>query len=86
MPYISRTRRSLYDNYEMHPPDTAGDLNYVVSRLIARYTEYRGLSYTTITEVRGALMGAMHEYDRLIADPYEDQKMTDNGSVWGKLA
>lgn len=85
MPYIAKTRRPQYDAYELPPPENGGDLNYVVSRIIARFTEYRGLNYETITQVRGALNGALGEYDRLIAYPYEDQKRTMSGDVWGTL-
>lgn len=85
VPYIAKDRRERYANYEQMPPETGGDLNYVVSRIVARYTEYHGLSYGTITEVRGALMGALDEYNRLVAHPYEDVKRDLNGDVWGIL-
>lgn len=85
MPYIDPKWRKAYAKYELQPPDNGGELNYVISRLIARYTEYHGLSYNVITQVRGALLGSMHEFDRLVADPYEDKKRADNGDVWGSL-
>lgn len=85
MPYISRDLRQKYECYELMPPDSGGELNYVISRLIARYTEYHNLSYDTITQVRGALSGSLGEYNRLVAYPYEDSKRIENGCVWGPL-
>jgi hypothetical protein len=68
------------------PPENGGDLNYVISRLITRYVEYRGLSYDVITEVRGATEGSFHEFQIWVADPYERRKRAENGCVWGSLA
>ena len=86
MPYISPTRRLRYDDYEnLQLPENGGDLSYVISRLIARYTEGHELRYDTIAEVRSALVGALGEYDRVVADPYEDRKRKDNGDIWGTL-
>ena len=67
------------------PPETGGDLNYVISRLITRYVEYHGLSYDVITEVRGATEGSFHEFQRCVADNYEESKRSKNGDVWGSL-
>ena len=86
MPYIHPAKRSLYDGYETQiVPEGGGDLNYVIARLLCRYTEFYGLSYNTITEVRGACLGAWHEYERCVADKYEEQKREGSGDVWGSL-
>ena len=85
MPYILPVERTLLEIYELKPPETGGQLNYIISRLIARYTEYHKLRYDVITEVRGAVLGALHEYERLVADPYENSKREENGDVWGTL-
>lgn len=67
------------------PPDTGAELNYIIARLLARFTEYHGLSYNTITEVRGAVRGSLGEYERLVAEPYEEKKRHIQGDIWGSL-
>lgn len=82
MPYIAP---GLRKHLEPKPPwpITGGELNFVISRLVDRYVEVHGkLSYQVITDIRGALVGALSEFDRLVAHPYEDQKRYENGDVW----
>ena len=85
MPYIAPERRTKYVRYEQSPPETGGDLNYVISRLLARFTEYHGLSYTTIAQARDAASGALDEYNRCVAHVYEEQARQKNGDIWGIL-
>lgn len=85
MPYVAPERRPQYDRYEQMPPENGGDLNYVICRLVARYTEYHGLKYDVIASVRDALGGALNEYNVRVADPYERKKESENGTVWGSL-
>lgn len=86
MPYIEEGRRARYDIYELQPPETGGDLNYVISRLLARFTEYHGLSYDTIAKARDAASGALDEYNRCVAHPYEELARQRNGDIWEILA
>lgn len=58
-----------------------GDLNFQFTRLIVDYVKIHGLSYQTINDVKGALIGAKDEFGRRIADPYEDRKLAENGDV-----
>lgn len=85
MPYIPQERRERLERFNVMPPDSGADLCYVISNLVASYTEYRGLNYGIITEVRGALAGTLDEYNRLVAHPYEDKKRDENGDIWGIL-
>ena len=87
MPYIEDVHRSRYEPYETTPiPTNGAHLNYVICRLIARFTERHGLHYSVIAEVRDALDGAKTEYNECVANPYEVTKREENGDVWGSLA
>ena len=61
-----------------------GDLNYLITRMILRYQEQRGLSYKTINDIVGALEGAKQEYYRRVAIPYENIKIAQNGDAYDK--
>jgi hypothetical protein len=81
MPYIDQDRRRSLD--QESEPETAGELNFVVTRLIDRYLGKRGgLSYARINEVIGVLECAKLEAYRRIAAPYEDTKMSESGDVY----
>jgi hypothetical protein len=47
------------------------------------YVETHGLSYATINDVMGALTGALQEFYRRAAAPYEDEAIDRNGDVYG---
>lgn len=80
MPYIKQERRDLIDLGLI--PETAGELNFVITSLIVAYQRKKGLNYRTINDIVGALEGAKLEYYRRIAAPYENGKMLDNGDVY----
>lgn len=82
MPYIHEHRRLTYDDYELMPPKTGADLNYVVSRIMARYVGFHGKSYAVLASVQAAISGALHEFERCVVDPYEESKRQENGDVW----
>jgi len=87
-PYILEEERELEccESYELMPPETGAQLNYVLCRLITRFQEYHGLNYDTITEIRGAMYGAIEEYENVVAGPYEKIKRTINKpDIWGDL-
>jgi hypothetical protein len=77
MPYISQTARKYMDK-----PDTAGEVNYKITRIVDEYLERKGLMYQHINDMIGALEGAKLELYRRVAAPYEDQKMKENGEVY----
>jgi hypothetical protein len=60
----------------------AGELNYIITRLLRLYVEHRGESYQTFNDIMGALEGAKAEFYRRVVAPYEDVKIQENGDVY----
>lgn len=82
MPYINQTaRRELATTREA---ETEGELNYQLTQVVMRYVFDHGLSYSTINAIMGALEGAKLEFYRRVAAPYEDDKLVENGDVYGE--
>lgn len=81
MPYLDKSKRPKMLVPEIHTP---GELNYLGSQLIEKYTEVKGLNYQTINDVIGALECLKQEVYRRIAAPYETVKCEENGEVFGK--
>jgi hypothetical protein len=81
MPYITQKRKNalLKKGHDLAGP---GELNYILTRILIRYIEHRGLSYQTINDIIGALEGAKAEFYRRVAIPYEDKKRKQNGDVY----
>lgn len=81
MPYVTQDRRkdllSLRD-----PPNTAGDLNFMITKFLDAYLLQRKLTYGAINEAIGVLECAKLELYRRIAVPYEDGKAKTNGDVY----
>lgn len=61
---------------------TAGELNYQLTVRIVDYLAKHGLSYQTCNDIVGALDNAKDEFKRRIQNPYEDQKIKENGDVY----
>jgi hypothetical protein len=81
VPYIDREARVRLDGGGR--PETAGELNYAITRIVDRYlTDKGGIRYTHLNEVVGALECAKLELYRRLAAPYEDVKMRDSGDVY----
>jgi len=78
MPYIKEGDRSeaLLD------PRTPGELNYSFTVTAKDYLRLKGLSYTHINDVLGALEGAKLEFYRRVVVPYEEGKIKENGDVY----
>lgn len=90
MPYIAQPRRGgialeLGADQLNWIPSNAGDLNFVVSTFIANYIRAKGLKYTNLNEMVGALECAKMELNRVIIGPYEDEKILENGGVYGGI-
>lgn len=77
MPYIDQKRRDIIST-----PETAGELNFMVTELIMAYIRNRGMCYQTCNDIVGALDNAKHEFRRRFQDPYEDLKIKENGDVY----
>lgn len=81
MPYIDRDARIRLEAGGV--PETAGELNYAITRLVDEYLARAGrLRYGRINEVVGALECAKLELYRRIAVPYEDTKIAESGDVY----
>ena len=81
MPYIKVKSRVDIDS-GLKIPATAGELNYVFTKAIINYLDFKGKSYQTFNDIIGALEGAKIElYRRKIAS-YEDLKIKENGDVY----
>jgi hypothetical protein len=84
MPYIAKSRRPALE--PSGRPETAGELNYAVTRLVDRYLGEKGLRYQHINEAIGVLECAKLELYRRIASPYEDKKIQEEGDVYRTAA
>ena len=83
MPYIINSAREQLDDGGL--PNSAGELNYMISSLIDEYLHEYGKNYTNINEVIGVLECAKLELYRRIAAPYEDEKIEKNGDVYNVI-
>lgn len=80
MPYIeSGVRASLEEG---RVPTKAGELNYLITKLVDAFLMGKGLSYASLNEAIGALECAKLEAYRRLAAPYEDAKARENGDVY----
>lgn len=87
MPYIQQGFREIIDAELQNlgaswTPSNAGELNFLVSTFIANYIKTKGLSYSTVNEMIGALECAKLELNRVVIGPYEDRKIAENGPVY----
>ena len=80
MPYIHKDRRISLNHDDI--PRTAGELNYLITKLCIGYMSDAGVCYQNINDVVGALEGAKLEFYRRFAAPYEDTKIEENGDVY----
>lgn len=89
MPYIKLAARNRFEkqlNDIMHNlPADAGELNYLISRIVDIYIQVKGKNYANLNEVTGVLECVKQEYYRRVVSPYEDKKISENGDVYGKL-
>jgi len=86
MPYINKHDRQKFmwieSAIEDNPPQTAGEMQYLIAIMIHHFIRDRGLNYQNCNDVMGSLVGAnMEFYRRFVAD-YEDSKIRDNGDVY----
>ncbi len=89
MPYIQKHRRDIaYKTQEglfvkASWIETAGELNYVISMLCDDYLKRYGTIYDSLNEVVGVLECAKLEFYRRIVTPYEEDKISLNGDIYG---
>jgi hypothetical protein len=65
-------------------PENAGELNFLLSTFIANYLRHNGKNYANVNEMMGALECAKMELYRVVIGPYEDEKIEQNGGVYGE--
>lgn len=81
MPYITTEARTRLE--QGGRPETAGELNYAVTRLVDDYlVRAGGLRYARLNEAIGVLECAKLELYRRLAAPYEDAKRAESGDVY----
>ena len=78
MPYISPENQKEFDALisEIGKADikTAGELNFLFTKLAVKFIATNGLRYQQMNDVVGALEGAKAEFYRRVVAPYENQK------------
>jgi hypothetical protein len=86
MPYLTKENRQKFDSMlrEREKCSTPGELNYIITVILTDYMQEKGLSYSTINDMVGALECCKLELYRRIAAPYEDTKIVQNGDVYPK--
>ena len=89
MPYIHPIDRVRLDPWLSEQPGglAAGQLNYVLTKVIQRYLKDIGIlqgsvGYSALNEVVGVLECAKLELYRRRIAPYEDKKKEENGDVY----
>ena len=88
VPYVTQDSRTRLD--AGRPPADAGELNYVLTRVVDRYLSARAAAegrtrYAHLNEAIGVLECAKLELYRRVAAPYEDEKCSESGDVYGVL-
>ena len=80
MPYIAPERRGELAKFER--PETAGELNFLITMYILDYILLQGESYETYCAIEGVLSHISKELYRRRVEPYEDKKIKQNGDVY----
>lgn len=84
MPYINFIERdkleTLIQSIQSTNIASAGQLNFVISKLLKSYWQDRK-NYQAINDIVGALEGAKAEFQRRTVALYEDQKIKENGDI-----
>ena len=81
MPYINKTERIKFALVDEFNPKTAGELNYIFTKLALNYIKQHGERYQNYNDIVGALEGAKLELYRKQIASYEDIKCADNGDI-----
>lgn len=87
MPYIAPEAREELDPYiddliDQIDYTNMGEINYIITRLCDALFQ-RGVRYSKINSLIGVLECAKLELYRRVAAPYENDKMDENGDVYG---
>lgn len=88
MPYIQARDREVFDHAldaiaaNIH---SAGELNYVITKLCVAVAKARPNNYDTRNTIMGVLACATAEFYRRGCAEYEDKKAAINGDVYGEM-
>jgi broad-specificity NMP kinase len=85
MPYIEKSIREPYDEIIasfIGKIFNAGDLNYVLTKILQLYAKEHIIRYATLNEIIGVLECCKQEFYSRIIRPYEDTKIQENGDVF----
>lgn len=83
MPYLDEDRR--IELLEHLYPETAGDLNYLITTMALRAWNKSKRNYEALNAIIGALESAKLEMYRRLVVPYEDKKIKLNGDVYPEI-
>lgn len=89
MPYIKRENRTKYiphienlvDFLTEDETKLAGELNYIISKILRLINARMGLNYKRANELIGVLECVKLEYYRRIVSEYENKKILENGDI-----
>lgn len=88
MPYIKKENKQTWEkgiNQLIASMEvsgvTPGDLNYIITKLVHGYVATKGKNYTHLNDVKGVFAAASDEFTRRVVNPYEDQKIQENGDL-----
>lgn len=76
MPYITQEARKDCQLIN------SGNLNFTLTQIVNQYLQINGRRYQTMNDIVGALEGCKAEFQRRIVNPYEDEKLQENGDVY----
>jgi len=88
MPYIELEKRDEFDACGIDAIaagiENTGDFNYVISYLANHMVNYGPIkSYSALSAICGAISDAAKEFYRRVMVPFEEQKIRENGDVYG---
>jgi hypothetical protein len=84
MPYIKQDARHIFESHINNlatDAENAGDLNYIITKMLHLYLKKKGLRYANCNEVIGALECCKLEMYRVLVGRYEDDKIIENSGV-----
>lgn len=88
MPYTKKEDREKFEPElkklidKIKKAETAkGDLTYLVYVIALEYIKSKGKSYTNISSAISSLQDAAEEMRRQVLNPYEDEKIKENGGI-----
>jgi len=60
---------------------SVSDLNFMIAYMCQSYLKYNGNDYQSHCEIEGVLQGISKTFYRKFTEPYEDNKIEENGDI-----